>query len=178
VLIGLAITVLTLPNMLNVIANTRMRGNISTLSGIFQNCRMMAVMNNRTMTTRFSQTTNGIMAFVKLATDTATEPSRTDTQVELQKPIIRYTSSGSNGGPTDLTSSTLGFTPNTGNPSFNSRGLPCAYSSGSCTNQGFIVYFRDTRRAGNDGWGAVSISPAGRIKKWFWHGTAWGAWGD
>src|SRR2546427_1781477 len=43
--------------------------------------------SNRTMTTHFSTATNGIMAYVKLATDTS-GPSRTDTQVELEAPII------------------------------------------------------------------------------------------
>ena len=52
VFIGLVVTVMAMPNMLTVIANTRLRGNISTLSGIYQNCRMMAVKNNRTMTTK------------------------------------------------------------------------------------------------------------------------------
>jgi prepilin-type N-terminal cleavage/methylation domain-containing protein len=172
VFIGLVITVLAMPNMLLVIANTRLRGNISTLSGIYQNNRMMAIKNNRTMTTRFVTTTSGISAYVKLATDT-TDMTRTDTQVQMQRPIARYTSAQSNGGPNDLSSTTLGFTPATTDVSFNTRGLPCAYSSGTCPNSGFIVYFKDTRRTGRQGWAAVSISPAGRIKKWFFNGTAW-----
>ncbi|HEX4997840.1 MAG TPA: prepilin-type N-terminal cleavage/methylation domain-containing protein [Terriglobia bacterium] len=174
VLIGLVVTTMAMPNMLTVIANTRLRGNISTLSGIYQNCRMMAIKNNRTMTTRFNNSTNGIMAYVKAATDNSAV-TRTDTQVELQKPIVRYTAAALalNSGPAGVSSSALGFTPASGDPSFNSRGLPCAYSGGTCTNQGFIAYFKDTRRAGMTGWAAVSISPAGRIKKWFWNGSAW-----
>ena len=96
-------------DMLIAIANLRLRGNISTLSGIYQNCRMMAVMQNRTMTTHFSTGPAGIMAYVKLATD-AGALVKTDTQVHLQRPIIQHSSSASNGGPADLTNTTLGFT--------------------------------------------------------------------
>ncbi len=172
VLIGLIITVVALPSMVNVIGAARVRGNISTLSGIFQNCRILAVKNNRTMTTHFNVATNGIMAYVKLATDSSA-PTSTDTQVELEAPVTRYTDPLANGGPAGITTTTLGFTGATGDASFNSRGLPCAYASGTCTNQGFIYYFKVTRRNNNDAWAAVSISPAGRIKKWFWDGTSW-----
>jgi prepilin-type N-terminal cleavage/methylation domain-containing protein len=171
VLIGLIVTIIAMPSMANVVAVARVRGNISTLSGIFQNCRMIAVRNNRTMTTRFNTVSNGIMAYVKLATDSS-GPSRTDTQVELEAPITRHTDPTSVGGPAGLTG--LGFTPQTGDASFNSRGLPCAYSSGTCTNSGFVYYFKVIKKGSDVTWAAVSISPAGRIKKWFWDGASWG----
>jgi hypothetical protein len=77
------------------------------------------------------------------------------------------------GAPDLIDTTALGYTAQTGNISFNSRGLPCAYSSGVCTNYGFLYYFKDTSRMGAKGWAALSISPAGKIKKWFWSGTAW-----
>jgi hypothetical protein len=45
-----------------------------------------------------------------------------------------------------------------------------------CTNAGstgFIEYFKDNRIGGSGGWAAISITPAGRIKRWFWSGSAW-----
>ena len=174
VLIGSIVTTIALPNILTVLANTRLRSNISTLSGIFQNCRMMSVRNNRVMSTHFSYPSNGIMAYVKLATD-GTGPTRTDTQVELEAPIVKFTTPSGAGAPSAISTGTLGFTPSTADASFNTRGLPCLYSNPNCAaNQGFVYYFKDTRRSGSDGWAAVSISPAGRIKKWYWSGTAWG----
>ncbi len=177
ILIGLIITTIALPNMLTLVANTRLRSNISSLSGVFQNCRMMAVKNNRTMTTRFitttSSTTNtGLTAYVKSSTDTS-DMVAADPQVRLEAPIVKYTTPTGTSAPTGVTSTTLGFTAQTGDTSFNSRGLPCTYSSGTCSNAGFIYYFKDTRRSGSSGWAAVSISPAGRIRKWFWSGTTW-----
>jgi prepilin-type N-terminal cleavage/methylation domain-containing protein len=172
VLIGLIVTTIAMPSLANVVAVARVRGNISTLSGIFQNCRMMAVKNNRTMTTRFDVASNGIMAYVKLASDSA-GPLRTDTQVELEAPITRHTDPTSVGGPAAMTSTNLGFTPQTGDASFNSRGLPCAYSSGTCTNSGFAYYFKVLKKGSDASWAAVTISPAGRIRKWFWDGASW-----
>jgi Tfp pilus assembly protein FimT len=171
-LIGLVATTIALPNMLTVIANARLRGNISTLSGAFQNCRALAVKTNRTMTTHFMTEGNGIKAYVKLATDTA-PPVATDTQVQLEAPIVRLTTPTGAGAPAAISTAVLGFTPQTGDASFNSRGLPCAYAAGACPNQGFVYYFKDTRRSGSTGWAAVSVSPAGRIKRWFWNGSAW-----
>lgn len=170
--IGLLLSAIALPNMLNVIATTRLRSNISTLSGIFQDCRMLAVKNNSTMTTHFVTQTEGIIAYVKYATDTSALQT-SDPQVELQDPILQY---GAPNDPTipSLDTTVLGFVPQTGIASFNSRGLPCAYSSGTCAASGFAYYFKDTRRGGSSGWAAVSISPAGRITRWFWNGTGWG----
>lgn len=170
--VGLLLSAIAIPNMLTVIAVTRLRSNISTLSGIFQDCRMLAVKNNSFMSTHFTTQTEGIIAYVKYSTDTSAL-IRTDPQVELQDPILQYTT------PNDPTVSALdntllGFTPQTGDVSFNSRGLPCSYSSGACTSYGFAYYFKDTRRTGTSGWAAISISPAGRVKQWFWNGTAWG----
>lgn len=173
VLIGLILTTLALPNMLTVIATARLRGNISSLSGIFQNTRMIAVKNNRTMTARFTTSAStGIIAYAKLATDTS-GPIRTDPQVQLEAPIVGYTTPTGTSAPDAITSTVLGFTPETGDASFNARGLPCAYSGGTCANKGFIYYFRDTRRTGSSGWAAVSISPAGRVKRWYWTGSTW-----
>jgi hypothetical protein len=77
------------------------------------------------------------------------------------------------GAPEEIETSVLGFTPQTTEPSFNTRGLPCVYDDGICTNDGFLFYFKDTSRQGSQGWAALSISPAGRIKKWFWTGGSW-----
>jgi len=60
--------------------------------------------------------------------------------------------------------------------SFNSSGSPCVYSGVLCTNAGsagFIEYFKDNRIGGSGGWAAISVTPAGRIKRWFWSGSAW-----
>jgi len=170
VAIAMVVTATAIPSITTVVANAKMRASMTSLSGLLQNCRMAAVQQNKTMTTKFVAQTTGLVGYVKDATDSSAL-ARKDYQVEMQAPINKLTTPSGGGAPAAI--STLGFTPQTGNPSFNTRGLPCLYSAGACTNYGFISYYKDTRIAGSGGWAAISISPAGRIKRWFWNGSDW-----
>ena len=175
--ISLFVTMTAVPNMISGIGNVRLRSSMTSLAGVLQNCRMLAVKQNRAMTTHFVTTTygssSGVMAYVKLATDTGSLGA-SDSQVQLEQPVTRVlTLSGSGAPTTALDNAFLGFTPQTGDPSFNATGLPCAYVGGNCSNSGFVYYFHDSRPAGKMGWAALSISPAGRLKKWYWNGSSW-----
>lgn len=163
---------ITIPNMVTIISDSRLRGGATNLSGLLQSCRMLAVKEHRTKWTRFAVMANGPVAYVQNAGSTS-DLSENDAQVQLGAPLTKVTSPTGPGAPPALTISTLGFTPQTSEPSFNARGLPCTYSGGPCTNAGFIYYFKDTRPFGKNGWVAVSVSPAGRIKRWFWSGSSW-----
>jgi Tfp pilus assembly protein FimT len=166
-LIGIGI-----PSMATIISNARLSGGVTNLSGLLQNCRMMAIKENKTKSTHFTVMANGPVAYVKNAADTSSLLS-TDTQAQLGAPLTKYTLPTGTGAPPEITPTELSFTPVTSDPSFNSRGLPCEYSGGVCTSKGFVYYFKDTRPLGASRWAAVSISPAGRIKRWFWTGSNW-----
>jgi len=169
----LVLAAIAVPNLMNVIANARLRAAATSLSGMLQSGRMQAVKTNTTTIVRFASLNLGPYAYVKNAADTTTTLLATDPQVQLGAPIIQVATP--TGSPTLLDSTVLGYTPLTypDLPSFNPRGLPCKYVSGVCTNNGFVYYFTDIRR--NAAWTAVSISPAGRIKQWFWYGNSWGS---
>ena len=172
VLITVVISIIALPNVVNVVSNARLRGGATNLSGLLQNCRMLAVKENKTKSTHFTVMTNGAVAFVKNAGDTS-NITRNDPQVQLGSPLHKKDPPLGTGAPPILAQSDLGFTASNSDPSFTPGGLPCLYSSGSCTNSGFVFYFFDTRPMGQSGWAAVSISPAGRLGRWFWNGSAW-----
>jgi Tfp pilus assembly protein FimT len=177
--ISLIITVMSMPNMINAMGSMRLRSSMTSLAGVLQNCRMLSVKQNQTMSTHFLVTnygtSNGVLAYVdKASAPVSSSISSSDSQVQLEQPVTRVTTLSGPGAPsTALDSTILGFTPQTGDPSFTSTGLPCAYSSGNCANAGFLYYFHDTRSAGHTGWAALSISPAGRLKAWYWSGSAW-----
>lgn len=177
VAILLVVAAFAMPYMSNVIANVRLRAGMTSLAGIVQDCRSLAIKKNKVMSTHFTTLANGPVAFVKDATISSPTLSSSDPQVELGAPVTQVTSLTSvTGAPTALDSTTLGFTPLSGDPSFNTRGLPCPYSSGTCTTpSGFVYYFTDTRPLNANGWAAVSISPAGRVKVWMWNGSSWGS---
>ncbi len=172
VAIAMVVTATAIPSITTVVANAKMRASMTSLSGLLQNCRMAAVQQNKTMTTRFVVQTSGLVGYVKSAADSAALAKK-DYQVEMQAPINKLTTPSGGGAPAAISDTVLGFTPQTGNPSFNTRGLPCLYSGGACDNYGFISYYKDTRIAGSGGWASISISPAGRIKRWFWNGSDW-----
>jgi prepilin-type N-terminal cleavage/methylation domain-containing protein len=178
--IGLIITAIGLPVMSNAIAMTKLRSSMTTVSGLLQNTRMVAVQQNKTKTAcHYNWTTPpyGLIYFAKDAVDCTTSPApvETDPQVELQAPISAMATPAGPGAPSAIPNSTLGLTasPLTSDPSFNSRGLPCAYSSGTCSGNAFIQYFKDNRIGGSGGWSAITVSPAGRINRWFWNGSTW-----
>src|SRR5215470_16840611 len=91
IVIALAATTVAIPKMLTVTASAGLRGDIASISGLFQNCRMSAVKNNRTMATHFRTASQGIIAFIKLSSDTS-DPVTADPQVQLEAPIVQYTS--------------------------------------------------------------------------------------
>jgi len=173
VAILLVLGIIAIPNMMIVISNARLQGGGTNLSGILQNSRSLAIGKNATMTTHFTILGNGPVAYVKEANDVSALNDK-DPQVQLGAPLTKVTTPTGPGAPAALTTTELGFTAGTTDPSFNSRGLPCAYSGGVCPTSGFVYYFRDFRSMGKSGWIAVSISPAGRIKRWIYSGTSWG----
>jgi Tfp pilus assembly protein FimT len=167
------VTTMAIPNVVVALSKNRMRASITSFSGVLQSTRMLAVKENRLMTTHISVQSHGLVAYAKLATD-SNPLAIHDSQIAMEAPITTMTTPTGPGAPPTISNGILGFTPETTEPSFNTRGLPCAYSPGACaTNKGFIYYFHDMRTGATAGWAAVSISPAGRIKKWFWSGSAW-----
>ena len=185
VAIGLIVTAVGVPRMNNAIANMRLRSSMTTVSGLLQNARMIAVKKNKTMTAKnFNRSTlpYSLVYYVKDATDSGAIGT-SDIQVEMEAPITPCNTPGTSpcdvpsgiAAPPVILNSKLGVltTPQTGNPSFNSRGLPCDYSIVPCANRAFIKYFKDNRIGGSGGWAAISVTPAGRIKRWFWNGSSW-----
>jgi prepilin-type N-terminal cleavage/methylation domain-containing protein len=171
VAIMMIMAAVSMPSILAAIAHAKLRGASSSLAGLIQSSRMQAVKRNRTVTVHFVTTSGVPFAVVKDVGDTSTDLKLTDLQVQLGGSVIQV--AVPTGDALSLTDTTLSFTP-LNLPdlvSVNPRGLPCKYASGVCTTAGFIYYLTDTGRS--DAWTAVSISPGGRVKQWFWNGTVW-----
>ena len=145
---------------------------MTSLAGVLQNCRVLAVEEKKHMTMHFSAQSECILAYDKRSSASGGLEVH-DSQVPLEAAVVRVTAPSGPGAPPVLSNTVLGFTPQTGVPSFNTTGLPCVYNSGACTNHGFAYYFHDSRPQGQVGWAALSISPAGRLKKWYWNGSSW-----
>lgn len=177
------------PNVMTGVANMRLRGAASDFSGLVQQARIKAVQTNCQGNANKAYTINfglpsGNGAYVDLDANGSYTSSLSPTIGGVSsEPMIQFggkanqvaAPGGAGGSPSNLDSSSpLGWTPTSGNLSFNSRGLPCSLSGGVCTtNVGFVFYFTDTRAVGGPGWAAVSITAAGHPKTWWWNGSSW-----
>jgi len=171
-LISLIVGMITIPNMVTVMSNARLHAGVTSMSGLLQSCRMAAVKQNRALTTHFVVDGTTLIGYVKEAPDTS-DIADTDLQAQWESPVRMQTTPTGADAPTAISTGVLGFTPHDGEPTFNTRGLPCFYDGTTCDNKGFVYYFKDTSRSSGKGWAGLSISPAGRIKKWFWIGGEW-----
>jgi prepilin-type N-terminal cleavage/methylation domain-containing protein len=170
VAIMMIMAAISAPPIAAAIAHTKLRGASGNLSGLIQSSRMQAIRRNKTVTVHFVTVGAVPFAVLKDVTDTSTNLGPFDPQVQLGSSAFQVAV------PDDavlLSDAVLSYTPLSMPDliSFNPRGLPCRYDSGVCTTSGFVYYLTDTSR--QNAWTAVSISPGGRVKQWFWNGTVW-----
>lgn len=169
----LAVAGIAVPNIATAIANVRLRGSASDLSGLLQNARMLAVKNNATYTLRFGLP-NAQGAYVDLNNNSSFDS--TEPMIQFGGTVKQVAApNGSSGTPSALDGAggLLGWTAVGGNVSFNPRGLPCDVTKTPCaTGVGYVFYLSDTR-ASASGWAAVSVTAGGRTKVWTWSGTGW-----
>jgi len=175
--ITIIITAISLPTLTNLVASTRMRGGMNELSGLFQNARSMAVRQNIISRVRFQLTSGEWVAYV----DNGVSPTgltMSTPQVRLPRQFSKVDApSGGSGSPAALDGATCGssMTPDTIDDTYFSRlGLPCQYNSGTCSGgQAFAYYFNYAASLGPTRWTALCVSPAGRMKAWYWNGSGW-----
>jgi prepilin-type N-terminal cleavage/methylation domain-containing protein len=170
-IVGIMVAV-AVPSISVAIASTKMRGAASSLAGLMQNTRILAIKQNRTMTVHFITRGNTPFAYAKNVDDVSANNTNTS-RYEVQLGPSAFQVAVPGGSPPALTDAVLSYTPLNlpDEISFTPRGLPCKYAAGVCTTSGFIYYVQDT--AQTNAWSAVSVSPGGRVKQWFWDGSRW-----
>jgi prepilin-type N-terminal cleavage/methylation domain-containing protein len=180
--ITLIIAAIALPTMSKVIDNSKIRGTLGEVSNVAQLCRTQAVKTNVSQHLYFSTTAvpGTVVLYVKNASSLSTDPLlTTDPQLWLPPQFAIFAAPTGTNAPPALTGTTMWgstLTPNSGvDPYFNSRGLPCLPDpTGACSTTSGFVYYLSYTSSGSSRWAAIGISPAGRIKSWFWNGSSWG----
>ena len=184
VAIMLVVAAVAIPQVLIATQNFKLRGTASSLSGLIQKARMLAVARNAQCppgTVTCSQ--NGYYAvkkvssggvdtvFIDMDGSNAINSTAENTNILVPPDTVFDTT----GGGFSLSSMALPSTPVVSLPAFNARGLPCVVTSGVCAvaAQGLIYYLRQDRSIGATGWAAVTVSPAGRAQVWTWDGSKW-----
>jgi len=160
------------PITLNTMDAYKLRGSMSSVSGLAQRCRVLALQKNTTSHLYFQTSGGAVTIFCKTDT-TALKPS--DPQLTLDTRFsIGATPATTLNATTMWGSSGSTFSANS-DPYFNSRGLPCsAPSAGAAcsTINGYVYYLKYSSRTTR--WAAVSVSPAARMQNWFLNGSSWG----
>ncbi len=176
----LVISVAATPYMVNVVSSARMRGSMSSMATLAQRVRGDAVRMNLTKSMWNTQLNSEYFLYSATGQDTAPATTAADNIMPAGKQVVYVgTPTGSNVPSTLDPATAFGsstVTVETGTSiSFNSRGMPCLWSSGSCGTTGvaFVWYFIFQPPLGSNRWACLSVSPAGRIKTWYWSGSAW-----
>lgn len=169
----MCIAALSAPTMWSVIANSRSRSAMGELSGLIQETRSTAVKHNKLKTIHFTETSGRMwVTSLDAMADAADKP---DKSLPLPPGMQKFDSPSGDNAPGTLDAETMwggGVDPVTTEPSFNPRGMPCSYSetTKTCSAAGGFVYYFSL----NGRWSAMGISPAGRIRAFYWNGSEWG----
>ena len=178
------VSAISVPSMMQVITAAQLRGGMGELSGLFQNARNVAVRRNTISKVHFETSNDRQVAFVdwiNCGSSSWCGFSTSTPQVWLPGNFAQV-SPPSGGSPSAVTASTCGSastldSTKTDDTYFNEMGIPCKYDSSSnpsCSgSQSFAYYFNYPATAANPSWAALCVSPAGRIKAWYWTGSSW-----
>jgi prepilin-type N-terminal cleavage/methylation domain-containing protein len=197
VAIILVVSAIAIPGIMQAMDGVKIRSSMRDVVGLMQQARQTAVKFNTYYS--LGQANGGQTIYVDMVKDGVYQsaaqncpgPNCVPTEPAVQLPLnVTWTTAGAPA----FNNAVLGpnFNPQPANvpPSFNARGLPCIIVGAACNsrsgaavagasgaNVGFLFYFRQQRAFGGVGWAAVSVSPAGRMKVWFYE-PATGAWND
>ena len=196
--IGLVIAAMAVPNISRAIVTVQLRESIVGVAGLMQKTRIEAVRTNRTQVARAANVQGVNYVFVDLNQNDAPDqcapprcnPITTEPVVQLGRDVAP-----ASGPPVNFTAEQLlgifGYKGQTDSPlpfnmGFNPRGLPCtptpssgavatcdaAFTKAVGSQAGFIYYFKKPSTFG-DQWGAITVTPAGRVRSWVLSGTTW-----
>lgn len=168
----LIIVAISIPTIKQTIDNYRLDASGHGVASLLQQTRIQAVKTNTPYYAQFDTTVTPNMAYANATTNAFT--SGTDSDVTVQRDVSFL-------DPGSLDHKQLDDTMSNGNATavahvggligFNARGLPCAEQASTpsnCTQSGnaanYFEWFMHSQAT--DGWEAVTVTPAGRIKAW------------
>jgi len=169
VMIILVLSIVAVPSVIRGVAAIRLRTAASSVSGLMQEARMLAVRDNATYSIATATTAGVTVVFVDLDRDGTLDDNERVNLVQLPQNVTMVATGAP--GITGI-GGISNYSPTAALPSFNARGLPCSGTS-PCTNGAFIYYLRQTRALDGDAYGAVTITQAGRIKAFTHSGSTW-----
>jgi Tfp pilus assembly protein FimT len=180
-----------IPGMISSVRMAHLRGAASDMTGLYEQARIYAIRDNNYYSTYILAASGSRpeLAYVDLPKGStaknggtgaaAWDPVVTLTSEVVQQPVASAPNTANL--KSQLLPSTTPVTPidtSVTAATFGPRGLPCtplALTGGTvCDSSGgptaFWTFLKDTQ---SGSWQAVTITPAGRIGKWFYTGSVW-----
>ncbi|PYX52599.1 MAG: hypothetical protein DMG76_28915 [Acidobacteria bacterium] len=161
---------ITAPGLFNTISDINLRYSASNFGGLLQSARIQAVRKNTFYGVNPVALPSGDAGYyVDIPKSGAY--ANGDPLMPLGTALTVHPGIGS-GAPNEGTFvAGLNFAVNPGGsaPNFNARGLPCIAAGNACPQtpgQGFVVFLSRSTVTGNVRWGAVAVSPSGRVQVW------------
>jgi Tfp pilus assembly protein FimT len=166
--------------------NIRLKSAAVNISALMQQARILAARQNAVYTVLVPST--GGTACINLNPGTDSTCDSGEVVLGQTEPVIKFNShvvpatgapNGSGGTPSAYVVSGDTGTTNYDNATtlgYSARGLPCAYSGGTCSTPAagyFVYYLKDPRPDGTIGWAAVVVTRTGRTKSYTWNGASW-----
>jgi len=190
----LIVTSMAIPNFLTAVRSAHLKGTVSDFAGLVQSARIKAVDDDR----YYSIYVHGGSppeAFVDIYPQQVSGASGSGgTTIDPKDPLIGINS--------EVVQKAAGAAPNTASLqalflpanatvvlgdgsaaasaiTFGPRGLPCSASALTCKTRvpaGDIAYWIFFQDITSTNWGAVTVTPAGRVQRWLYSGGAAGTW--
>jgi prepilin-type N-terminal cleavage/methylation domain-containing protein len=185
VVVVLIVAGIAVPNIMNFMHAARLRGAGTDFSSLLQTARVRAVQDDRFYST-YIIAGPPQQAYVDVTGNGGTGVVAGDPLIGISfevTPVAAANAPGTANLQGQFLPTGSGLTvkdgSTTGTPViFGPRGLPCTTQSASggnvCDSAGgataFWIFFQDTS---TQAWEAITVSPAGRIQKWQYGGSAW-----
>ena len=188
VTIILVVTAISVPNIMQTIAQVRLRSAANSVAGLLQQARIRAVRDNAYYGVIADDGSGSLTADANIACVDVNANNTCAASADKLDPQVRL------GGTNVLTMSTppatvdsaAGFSSSndaiveqdkTLRVYFNSRGLPCAVSGSVCkstdsSGKGYVYVYYITDQRPIYGWAAITVSAAGRIRVWTYAGNS------
>jgi prepilin-type N-terminal cleavage/methylation domain-containing protein len=177
VLIILVVAAIAIPNMVKAWYDAQLRTCAFEISDLMQQARTYATKKNTTVTVQYQISNNVQQAYIDLNNNGKWDTGEPIIDLGRQFTMASAAPAGSGGNPSSyvLVGDTSTGTPcdNTCTLGFSARGLPCSYSSGTCSTPAasyFVYYIQDGQK---NGWAAVAVTKAGRSNGLVWNGSSW-----
>lgn len=188
------VSAMAIPGIVSSVRMAHLRGAASDVSGMYQLARTYAIRDNRYYSSYILAASGTVpqLAYVDMLPKSLTGASGNGgTSVATGDPVVTMSSEvaqlpvasapNTNNLKTQLLPSTTPVTPTDTSATaatFGPRGLPCtplSLTGGSVCDSagGPTAYWTFLQNTKSGTWQAVTITPAGRIQKWYYTGSAW-----